>query len=393
MEELNLKVIKGPNFKDVLSQENDVPYFIGYISAKDLVNHYKIPYSSETGKLVKGDTGYQRPPGMARIGSFAKKIVNSKVDFPTVVLLNVRDNKLLNHVKGNSLSYMPEIHNKLYVMDGQHRVLALKTAMKKAMDDDDQKTLDMINEIQIPFGLTITESVLNEMVIFYEVNSNAKGVPANVKDQINARRVAEGDSELLKQMELTGDDWKIIANKILEDVSVDYDSVWFKRIKFPNVEVRSPNVGNFAMTKYLNRIINSNETKMVSDKLQFSKQVFNAYWEGFRMAWPKAFDENASKYSIQTAMGADVFMRLWPFMKDWIVRNQSSNSQNLREPKTYIEPFKKVITNSTGEDPSGNIQNGLDYWLKGSSAGAQGAGEAGKSSLAGKLEMWLSADE
>ena len=193
MEELNLKVIKGPNFKDVLSQENDVPYFIGYISAKDLVNHYKIPYSSETGKLVKGDTGYQRPPGMARIGSFAKKIVNSKVDFPTVVLLNVRDNKLLNHVKGNSLSYMPEIHNKLYVMDGQHRVLALKTAMKKAMDDDDQKTLDMINEIQIPFGLTITESVLNEMVIFYEVNSNAKGVPANVKDQINARRVAEGE--------------------------------------------------------------------------------------------------------------------------------------------------------------------------------------------------------
>ena len=147
------------------------------------------------------------------------------------------------------------------------------------------------------------------------------------------------------------------------------------------------------MTKYLGRIINSNETKMVSDKLQFSTQVFNAYWEGFRIAWPKAFDENASKYSIQTAMGADVFMRLWPFMKDWIVRNQSSNAQNLREPKTYVKPFKKIINNSVGEDPSGNTQSGLDYWLKGSAAGAQGAGEAGKASLAGKLETWLSADE
>ena len=92
-------------------------------------------------------------------------------------------------------------------------------------------------------------------------------------------------------------------------------------------------------------------------------------------------------------MGADVFMRLWPFMKDWIVRNQSSNLQNLREPETYIEPFKKVITNSVGEDRSGNIQNGLDYWLKGSAAGAQGAGEAGKSSLASRLEIWLAADE
>ena len=259
------------------------------------------------------------------------------------------------------------------------------------IDETRQKFIRLINTI--PFGLTITESILNEMVIFYEVNSNAKGVPANVKEQINARRVAEGDDELLKQMELTGDDWKILANKILEDVVRDYDSVWFKRIKFPNTEVRSPNVGNFAMTKYLSRIINSNETKMVSDKMSFSKEVFNAYWEGFRMAWPKVFDENASKYSIQTAMGADVFMRLWPFMKDWIVRNQSSNLQNLREPETYIEPFKKVITNSVGEDRSGNIQNGLDYWLKGSAAGAQGAGEAGKSSLASRLEIWLAADE
>ena len=389
MEELNLKVIKGPNFKDVLSKEMTVPYFIGYISAKDLVANHKIPYSS----LEKGDTGYQRPPGLSRIGAFAKKIVDSKVDFPTLVLLNVRDHKLINHVKGNSLTYVPDMHDKLYVMDGQHRVLALQTAMQIAMETDDQKTLDVINEIQVPFGLTITESILNEMVIFYEVNSNAKGVPANVKEQINARRVAEGDDELLKQMELTGDDWKILANKILEDVVRDYDSVWFKRIKFPNTEVRSPNVGNFAMTKYLSRIINSNETKMVSDKMSFSKEVFNAYWEGFRMAWPKVFDENASKYSIQTAMGADVFMRLWPFMKDWIVRNQSSNLQNLREPETYIEPFKKVITNSVGEDRSGNIQNGLDYWLKGSAAGAQGAGEAGKSSLASRLEIWLAADE
>ena len=194
-------------------------------------------------------------------------------------------------------------------------------------------------------------------------------------------------------MELTGDDWKILANRILEDVVKDYDNVWFKRIKFPNTEVRSPNVGNFAMTKYLSNIINSNETKMVSDKYSFSKEVFNAYWDGFRMAWPRAFDENASKYSIQTAMGADVFMRLWPFMKDWIVRNQSSNAQDLRKPKTYVEPFRKIINTSFGVDSSGTEQEGLDYWLKGSAAGAQGAGEAGKSSLAGKLEMWLSADE
>lgn len=389
MREININVLKGPNFKDTLSKENNIPYFVGYISAKDLVENHKIPYSS----LDEGDTGYQRPPGYARIGAFAKKIATSKVDFPTLILLNVRNKDLLNYVRGNKLSYIPDMHDSLYVMDGQHRVLALKAAMDIANQTEDEDLLNRLNKIQIPFGLTITESVLNEMVIFFDVNSNAKGVPANVKEQINALRVSQGDHDLFKQMELTGDDWKILADKILKDITKDYDNVWFKRIKYPNTDVRVPNVGNFAMTKYLKHIINSNETKMVSDKMTFSKEAFNAYWEGFRQAWPSAFDENASKYSIQTAMGADVFMRLWPFMKDWIVRNQSSNSQNLRDPKTYVKAFKKVINNSIGLDPSGNEKSGLDYWLKGSAAGAQGAGEAGKSSLAGKLEMWLSADE
>ena len=389
MEEINFKIIKGTDFRDTLSKEYNIPFFIGYISAKDLVTHYTIPKF----KPEKGDTGYQRPPERKRIGRFAKKIATSKVDFPTLVLLNVRDNTLLNHHKANSLNYIPELHGNLYVMDGQHRVLALEAAMEIAAETGDDKKLDELQKIQIPFGLTITESILNEMVIFYDVNSNAKGVPANVKDAINARRVAEGDDELLKQMELMGDDWKILANKILENVTNDYENVWYKRIKFPNAEVLSPNVGNFAMTKYLANIINSNETKMVSDKFTFSTEVFNAYWGGFRKAWPKAFDEDANKYSIQTAMGADVFMRLWPFMKDWILKYHPPKSQDLRDPNTYVMPFKKIIDNSVGTDPSGVEQQGLDYWLKGSAAGAQGAGEAGKSSLAGRLEKWLAEDE
>ena len=75
------------------------------------------------------------------------------------------------------------------------------------------------------------------------------------------------------------------------------------------------------------------------------------------------------------------------------MKNQSPNNQNLRDPKTYVKAFKRVINNSAGVDNSGIEKSGLDYWLKGSTAGAQGAGEAGKSSLAGKLEMWLTADE
>jgi DGQHR domain-containing protein len=389
MNKINLNVLQGPKFRDALSGEDNIPYFIGYISAKELVENYEIPYVSSE----KKNEGYQRPPGTSRIKAFAKIIASKKVDFPTLVLLNIRNEKAKNHLNDRTFSYIPNIHGSLYAEDGQHRILALKHAIEYAIEQDNINLLDKLNNIQIPFGLTITESVLNEMIIFYDVNSNAKGVPANVKDLIQKKRVEAGDKELLKEMDSSGDSWKLIATDILEEVVLDYDNVWFKRIKFPNEKnIKSPNVGNFAMTKYLSNIINSNEAKMVSDKRSFSMEVFNAYWKGFELACPDAFYDNASKYSIQTAMGADVFMRLWGFMKDWIRQNESDNNQNLREPETYKNAFRKIIENSSGYDQSENLVEGLKYWEKGSAAGAQGAGEAGKTALTKNLERWLTQD-
>ena len=390
IQKISLNVIEGPKFRDTKSKEDNIPYFIGYINAKDLVENFEIPYISSD----KKNDGYQRPPGISRIKQFAKKIVTKKVDFPTLILLNIRNEKAKNHIKDGKFTYMPNIHGNLYAEDGQHRILALKHAIEFAIEQDNDELLKNLYQIKIPFGMTITESVLNEMIIFYDVNSNAKGVPANVKDLIQKKRVEAGDKDLLKEMDSSGDSWKIIATDILEEIVLDYDSVWYKRIKFPNEKnVKSPNVGNFAMTKYLSNIINSNEAKMVSDKRTFALEVFNAYWQGFEQAFPEAFHDNASKYSIQTAMGADVFMRLWGFMKDWIRQNQSDANQNLRNPSTYKNAFKKIIQNSSGYDQSENLVEGLKYWEKGSAAGAQGAGEAGKTALTKNVERWLTQDD
>ena len=390
IQKINLNVLEGPKFRDALSGEDNIPYFIGYILAKDLVDNHEIPYVSSD----KKNEGYQRPPGISRIKSFAKKIISKKIDFPTLVLLNIRNEKAKNHLADGNFTYMPNIHGSLFAEDGQHRILALQHAIEFALEQDNNELLEKLNNIKIPFGMTITESVLNEMIIFFDVNSNAKGVPANVKDLIQKKRVEAGDRDLLQEMDSSGDSWKLLATDILEEIVLDYDNVWFKRIKFPNEKnVKSPNVGNFAMTKYLSNIINSNEAKMVSDKRTFSIQVFNAYWKGFELAYPDAFHENASKYSIQTAMGADVFMRLWGFMKDWIRQNENDNNQNLRNPETYKNAFTKIINNSSGYDQSENFVEGLKYWEKGSAAGAQGAGEAGKTALTKNLERWLTQDD
>ena len=390
MKNIKLKVLRGPDFKDTLSKQHDIPYFIGYISAKDLVEHHKIPYSS----IEKGSDGYQRQPGRARIAAFAKKIATKPVDFPTLILLNIRDENQINFYKNGELTFMPDYNNKLFVVDGQHRVLALQIALNMADADGNSELYDKISNIQIPFGLTITESVLNEMVLFYEVNNFAKSVSANIRTQIETMRAKLGDEDMRLSMEQLGDDWKVIADNILLTITRDYDNVWFNRIKYDNTNPYKPNVGNFAMGKYLKNIITSNEAEMASDgKTTFSLEVFNAYWKAFEIAWPNVFGEdNAKNYSIQTAMGADVFMRIWSFIKDWIIKT-GQKEQDLRNPKTYVPAFKKIIKNSEGSDREGNIKEGLDYWLVGSAAGAQGSGEAGKSQLVSNLKFWLTLDE
>ena len=390
MKNIKLKVLRGPDFKDTLSKQHEIPYFIGYISAKDLVEHHKIPYSS----IEKGSDGYQRQPGRARIAAFAKKIHTKPVDFPTLILLNIRDENQINFYKNGELTFMPDYNNKLFVVDGQHRVLALQIALNMADADGNSELYDKISNIQIPFGLTITESVLNEMVLFYEVNNFAKSVSANIRTQIETMRAKLGDEDMRLSMEQLGDDWKVIADNILLTITRDYDNVWFNRIKYDNTSPYKPNVGNFAMGKYLKNIITSNEAEMASDgKTTFSLEVFNAYWKAFEIAWPNVFGEdNAKNYSIQTAMGADVFMRIWSFIKDWIIKT-GQKEQDLRNPKTYVPAFKKIIKNSEGSDREGNIKEGLDYWLVGSAAGAQGSGEAGKSQLVSNLKFWLTLDE
>ena len=98
--EIDLKVLRGNNFHNKLTEEDEIPYLIGFISAADLINNYEIPYSDTI-------DGYQRAPGTSRINKFAKKIARQDVDFPTLVLLNIRDNKAINHLKGSNFKYIP----------------------------------------------------------------------------------------------------------------------------------------------------------------------------------------------------------------------------------------------------------------------------------------------
>ncbi len=375
-----LNTIKGPDFK------NDVSSLIGYIKTKDLIGNTEVPYAGRADK-----EGYQRQPQIARIRKLATKILKNDVDLPTLVLLNIRNIEATKSIKENSFEYLPPVHGPMSIMDGQHRILALKSAMEMAEDQKDNEALERISEKLIPFGLTITRDILHEMEIFSDVNGNAKAVAYNVKKLINQRRYQLGDQSIEDELKLSGQEWELLAGQIIEDMSGRINGVWHKRIKFPgDTGILSPNVGNAAFQKYLKPVVKSNQAKMSTKPFVFSKSVVNAYWDGFELACPEVFGANASKYSIQTAMGTDVFMRLWDFMKDWIASNNKDNNKDLTKPETYRDAIKKVIANSDGYNASGQNVTGTDFWLKGKDGAAGGySSESGKSVLLNNLTQWL----
>ena len=381
---ITLQTIQGPEFK------NEVLSLIGYISAKDLVDNSEVPYAGRNDQ-----EGYQRQPQNARIKSLAKKLLDNDVDLPTLVLLNIRRIEAASSIKDNSFIYLPPVHGPLYVMDGQHRILALKEAMIMAEEQENKEAVKRLSKKLIPFGLTVTRNVLHEMEIFSDVNGNAKAVAYNVKQLINQRRYQLGDPSVEQELILKGQEWQLLAGQIVEDMSSRINGVWHKRIKFPgDTGILSPNVGNAAFQKYLKPVVTSNQAKMSSKPFVFSKNVINAYWDGFELASPEAFGSNASKYSIQTAMGTDVFMRLWDFMKDWIAENNEDNNKDLTNPETYKKALLKVIENSDGYNSAGDNVTGLDFWLKGKDGAAGGySSESGKSVLLQNITGWLVAEE
>ena len=72
--EIDLKLNVGNNFHNTLTGEQEIPYFIGFIPAQDLINNFEIPYSDTI-------NGYQRAPGKSRVNKFAKKIYDYSTIF------------------------------------------------------------------------------------------------------------------------------------------------------------------------------------------------------------------------------------------------------------------------------------------------------------------------
>ena len=353
------------------------------IPASVIIPNIFIPYDEPS-----NPDGYQREKNVKRITALGKSLIKTNINFPTSIVVNIRNEEAQNAIEKGKFIYRPEFHREFVVMDGQHRLLSMQYAIENC---DDKERIDYLNAIEFTVTVTFTENILFEMQMFQDINDNAKPIPALNKVNLMLKRITKTDEELATSLENKGENWKIIAGRVAEELVEDTNSVWYKRIKFPASKVLSPNVTLHAISRYFGEVIKSPKVAMKGSKKQrYSAEIINAYWDGFRNAFPHMFDENAGKYTVQSSLGCHIIMKLWPLISEWILDNDKLENKNLREAQTYEPAFEHLLKNCKGTNVSGKPVHGHLFWLRGKE-GYVGAysSEGGKKILFDQLSKFF----
>lgn len=348
----------------------------GVMPAGILIPHnYEIPYYDPRTR-----EGYQRPPHQARINELARELLKGDVDLPTSILLNIRNKNAVEAVKGNKLQLEVLLGStalsRFYVVDGQHRILALA----KLIEDDPYG--DRWLQFTIPFVCMLGADQYEEMRQFYIVNTKAKSVSTDLAYGLLKERVAH-EPQLMDSLIEKGKVWQVEAERIVENLA-DKSSVWRGLIKLPAMAKGSTTMPSASMVLSLRPLLtNSTLFKNMDEELRV--KVLEAYWKGLREILRPAFDE-PKEFVLQKGIGVVVLHTILVDVLE-IVR---AKGFTVTAPESYKSVLQQALDTLRGENSHGEPVYGVNFW-RSAPDGAAGAysSSSGRRVLIGKLQHEL----
>lgn len=344
------------------------PMALGVITAGVLADLHLVPRRDTRKK-----TGYQREVAPTRVNRLMRDLAEGRVDLPTAVLLNLRTYKQGVHlVARDGREFFCPNTEKLYVVDGQHRVVALTRLVQ--MDSD------RWSHYEIPFVCMLGADEREEMEQFYVVNSTAKSVRTDLALDLLKQR-AESDPDVMKSLVERSESWKVKAQTLVEELSAT--SMWRNRIRLPGDPKGDATLTSSGMVASLRPLLGTPYFGSITTVNQV--KVLDAYWQGLREVIPAAFDE-PSQYVLQKATGVMAMHGLLISLIEYV----RSKGESVIEPGSYGEPLKGALLELEGDTGTGDIARGADFWKAGPD-GAAGSfsSNAGRRVLVAKLRALL----
>lgn len=363
-----IPVIMGPKLIRA-----DVPIVTGFIPAGTLIRNFVVPYRNHSTQR-----GYQRLPQETRINELATDLRKGRVDIPTSVLLNIRNREALQAYKDGYLS-LSKVSNegtfehKFYVVDGQHRILALKRLIEEF---DDARW----SQFSIPFTCMLGATEDEEMDQFYIVNSKAKSVRTDLAYELLSRRAR--DPEVMEALIERGTDWQVTATNLVHELA-ERSPVWRNRVRFASMEKGETVMPSASMVTSLKPVLGSAYFKALTSEQQIL--LLDAYWRGVRANLPDAFDEPGN-FAVQKGIGVTVLHTIFT----QTIEIARSHGDSLTDAETYTKILHKPLQEIEGENSTGDTVVGADFWRV-APLGAAGSfsSSAGRRVLVAKLQQRL----
>lgn len=353
---------------DIRGKNGKTKTYVGVASASVLSKLSAVPHRDATRR-----EGYQRKPSPTRVKQLANEIVADKVDWPTAVLVSVRNPVPEGFVNGGGENLSLDFsilgkgeHDKLFVVDGQHRILAKGQALENLPEN---------RNLRIPFVCMVGANEDEEMRQFYVVNKKAKSVATDLAFDLMRER-AEKDPELKDDLLALGRSWELDATAVVNTLSTV--NVWNGLIRLPNAEKGQTVVPMASFVRSLKPLLSHSAVFQDLDEGR-RVQLLDAYWDAINRYYATETNDtsldNRRDYGLFRGIGVYVMNGVLPFF----IERARSQGSSLFLPDSYYEAIAAVFEQLEGMNSENEQISGIEFWRAGKNGAvgsfASGAGQ------------------
>jgi DGQHR domain-containing protein len=294
--------------------------FVSTMKAGDLVGRCAFDRWSPGNRL-----GYQRLPSESRLGEkrggALRYLMREIGCFPTSILLNVRGEVGFKPEGEETWSTRGRLdigEEKLWVIDGQHRVEALRLAMGRNADFEDYPVIVSILRKPERF---------DELMLFYIVNRRQRGISTDLANRHLQRMLWEKGSGWLYDFEGPRAVRVGLGSEVVDELNTSPDSPWRGRIRRVGEEEAPGQITT-------DRVFSSAIAEVLKEKAFAGVPVrdfaagFAAYWGNIGRMYPEAFEEPA-KYLLLSPRGIRAFTLLFAKVYKMSAENGPATGETL----------------------------------------------------------------
>ncbi len=254
-------------------QQGRNSFYLVVMTMEELIDHAVVDYYNPT-----TDEGYQRIPTKSRVDE-ARAYITKKRDstFPLTIVANIRSPDVIDYDEDEGILSIPDDET-IYIIDGQHRFEALRTAIE-------DEGFDKLKEFQVAVSLFNFNDELREALEFLVINKTAKAVRTDLAERIITLAYDDKSKREQLSLEAAGPMKKLLKDaeyvhtltKIVDAMNLDEDSFWFEKIRLPNAPKGSSVVSQRTFTQSLKKFSKT----PAFDELENEDitQAINNYWD------------------------------------------------------------------------------------------------------------------